>query len=135
MRLNNEDYREAEGCLIYYNYNCAAILSVENNMSYLKATRYDGMPKAPYNISNPVERLVIQKEDNEEYKRALKKYKAVEMAKLRMNDECLNIFELFYRKKKNKWRVMYELGLSERTFLRRKRDLIYMVYEELKKMA
>lgn len=135
MRLSREDYREAEGCLIYYNYNCATILCVEANTSYLTASNYNGMPKAPYSISNPVEKIVIQKDEDKSYKKALKQYKAVEMAKLRVSDECLTIFELFYRGKKNKWRVIYESGFSERTFLRRKKDLIYAVYEELKKLA
>ena len=53
MRLSRDEYARAEGCLMYYNYNCATILSKNNDTIYLSAVKYDGMPKAPYNISDP----------------------------------------------------------------------------------
>ncbi len=134
MRLNKEDYRRAEGCLIYYNYNCATILSKKNDTTYLSAIKYDGMPKAPYSISDPTARLAIKASEDEHYQKALKQYKAVELTKLLVSPDCLVIFERFYRNRENKWKIIHEEGYSEETFKRRKRELIYQVHEELKKV-
>ena len=133
MRLSREDYRKAEGCLKYYDYNCATILSKNNDITYLSAINYDGMPKAPYNISDPTARLVMKADEDEHYQRAIRQYKAVELTKLLVNPDCLVIFERFYRNRENKWKIIHEEGYSEETFKRRKRELIYKVHEELKK--
>ena len=135
MRINRDDYKRAEGCLIYYNYNCATILSKKKDTTYLSAVNYDGMPKAPYNISDPVAKLVVQDSENENYQRAIKQYKAVELAKLLVNPDCLVIFERFYRNRESKWKIILEEGYSEETFKRRKKELIYKVYEELDKLT
>lgn len=64
-----------------------------------------------------------------------KEHKAVEQAKLLLNNESTYIFEEEFRKKRNKWDIMNELHISEETYKRRKRTLIYAVNEELKKLT
>lgn len=61
-------------------------------------------------------------------------YNAVEQAKLLLNNDCIYIFEEVFRKKRNKWDVMDELGMSEPTYKRRRQLLIYTVNDELKKI-
>ena len=135
MRLSREDYRKAEGCLRRFDYNSATILFKRDDMFGLSAVQYSDMPKAPYSISDNVLKPIIALEDDKEYQKAIKEYKAVDLAKKLVNKDCLIIFEELYRKKNGKYKIMYENGFSERTFLRRKRDLIYAVHEELKKLA
>lgn len=64
-----------------------------------------------------------------------KEYNAVEQAKLLLNNECKYIFEEIYRKRRNKWDIIEELHISEETYKRRKKLLIYTVNEELKKLT
>lgn len=135
MRLSKEDYREAENCLIKYNYNCVAIMDMRADMMQLSSVQCDGMPKAPYLISDSVFNTYMKLQDNKELQRAIKQLKAVENAKQLVRAECLEIFENYYRKHKSKWETMNIIGLSERTYGRRKKDLIYTVSKELKKMA
>ena len=133
MRLSREDYRKAEGCLRRFDYNSATILFKRDDMFGLSAVEYSDMPKAPYSISDNVLKPIIALEDDKEYQKAVKEYKAVDLAKKIVNKDCLIIFEELYRKKNGKYKIMYENGYSEATYKRRKQELIYAVHEELKK--
>lgn len=135
MRINRDDYKKAEGCLRRYDYNSATILFKRDDMMGLSAVRYSDMPKAPYTISDNVLKPIIALEEDKEYQKAVKEYKAVELAKLVVDKDCLIIFEEFYRKKNGKYKIIYEKGFSERTFMRKKQELIYKVDKELKKLA
>lgn len=135
MRLSREDYRKAEGCLRRFDYNSATILFKRDDMFGLSAVQYSDMPKAPYSVSDNVLKPILALEEDKEYQKAVREYKAVDLAKKLVNKDCLIIFEELYRKKNGKYKIMYENGYSERTFLRRKQELIYAVYEELKKLA
>lgn len=64
-----------------------------------------------------------------------KEYNAVNQAKLLLNNDEIYIFEEVFRKQRNKWDVIDELNISEETYKRRKRNLIYTVNEELKKLT
>lgn len=135
MKLQKEDYKKAEGCLRRYNYNCITIIDMNENILGINATTIDGMPKAKYNISDSVYNKYIQLQENEELNEALKEIKAVRKAIALVNKDEKDIFENYYLKQKTKWETIEILGLSERTFLRRKKDLIYTVERELKKLA
>lgn len=90
----------------------------------------------------------LNKEDYDNAIKCLKRYdynlinidrcsnecKAVDQAKLLLNNDSIYIFEEEFRKKRNKWDVINELNISEETYKRRKKELIYTVYEELKNM-
>lgn len=135
MRLSKEDYKKAEGCLRRYNYNCITIMNIRADIMSVGIPSTDGMPKAPYNISDSVYNQYIKLQEDEELQKALKEYKAVRQALELVNKDCKDIFDNYYLKQRAKWEIIDDTGLSERTFLRRKKDLIYTVEKELKKLA
>lgn len=134
MRLSKEEYREAKGCLKRFNYNCIKIMNIRADILSISAITIDGMPKAPYNVSDPVLKSVIKLQEDEELQKAIKEYKAVTQARELLNPDSKNILEEFYIKGKSKWEIINS-GMSERTYERRHRDLIYTVYKELKKIG
>ena len=135
MRLDKESYKKAEGCLRRYNYNCITIMNIRADIMNVEAVNTDGMPKAPYNISDSVYNQYIKLQEDEELQKSLKEYKAVRQALELVNKDSKNIFEHYYLKNKTRWETMEMLGLSERSFVRRKSDLIYNVNKELKKVG
>lgn len=135
MRLSREEYKKAEGYLKRYNYNCINILNIRNDIIALSAVNLDGLPKAPYSISDSVFNSVIQLQENRELNRSIHEYKIVVQALQLVSDDSKVIFEELYQKSKNKWDVMNEKGLSERTFVRRKGELINTVHKEINKIG
>jgi DNA-directed RNA polymerase specialized sigma subunit len=135
MRLNTEDYKRAEGCLKRYNYNCVRILNIRADIMSVSIPSNDGMPKAPYNISDSVYNQYIKLQEDVELQNALKEYKAVRQALELVNEDCKRVFENYYQKQKSRWETIEDVNLSERTFVRRKGELIHTVDKELKKLA
>lgn len=135
MKIPKEEYNKAVGCLKRYNYNCLNIINIRADIMNISAPNTDGMPKAPYSISDSVYNQYIKLQEDKELQKSLKEYKAVIQAIQLVSEDSEYIFNEMYRKQKSKWYVMDERGLSERTFLRRKYELIYAVDKELKKMA
>ena len=136
MRLSREEYKKAEGYLKRYNYNCINILNIRNDIMSIGAVNLDGLPKAPYSISDSVFNSVIKLQENKELNRSIHEYKIVVQALQLVSDDSKVIFEELYQKSKNKWHIINEtLHTSEETYKRRKRDLIYAVYEEIKKLT
>ena len=135
MRLNKEDYQNAVGCLKRYDYNCINIINIKTDIYSVESTSNDGQPKPKYNKTDTVLNKIIQVEENEVIQKAIREYKAVRNALLLVNKDCEYIFEKVFREQKSKWEVMDQYGMSERTFKRRKRVLIYTVNEELKKLT
>lgn len=134
MRLSNEEYKEANLCLKRYNYNCLKIMNIRADIMSIGSPVLDGMPKAPYSVSDRTLKAVIELQENEHLQKAIKEYKAVVQAVELVNKDSKYIFEEFYIKSKPKWEIINS-GISERTFVRRKGDLIYAVHKELKKLA
>lgn len=132
MRLEKEDYKKAIDILKRYNYNCLNILLINNDIISLGASKYDGQPHAPNNIVDVTLNKVIQLEENKELKKSMYEYKIVEKVKRLISADAKYIFEEVYVKSKTKWEVV-ESGMSERTFERRKKELVYAVHRELKK--
>ena len=135
MKLSREDYKKAEGYLKRFNYNCVNILNIRNDIITLSAVTLDGLPKAPYSISDTVFNTVIQLQENRELQKSINEYKIVYQALQLVSEDSRIIFNELYQKSRNKWDIMIEKGLSERTFVRRKGELIRTVFKELKKMA
>lgn len=134
MRLSNEEYKEASLCLKRYNYNCLKIMNIRADIMSIGSPVLDGMPKAPYSVSDRTLKAVVELQENEHLQKAIKEYKAVVQAVELVNKDSKYIFEEFYIKSKSKWEIINS-GISERTFVRRKGDLIYAVHKELKKLA
>lgn len=134
MRLNKEDYSRAVGILKRYNYNCLNIINTRADIMSLSVGINDGMPKAKYNISNTVCNKIIQIEEDEILQKSIKEYKIVSQALELVNNDSKYIFEQLYQQNKTKWEII-DSGMSERTFVRRKGDLIRAVDKEIKKLA
>lgn len=134
MRLNTDDYKKAVGCLKRYNYNCIKIINIRADIISIGSTAIDGMPKAPYRVSDTVFNSVIKLQEDEELQKAIKEYKAVVQAMELVSKDSKYIFEELYIKSKTKWEIINS-GMSERTYFRRKKDLIIAVDKELKKLA
>ena len=135
MRLSKEDYKKAEGCLRRYNYNCITIMNIRADIMSVGIPSTDGMPKAPYNISDSVYNQYIKLQEDKELQIALKEYKAVRQALELVNKDSIYIFERLYQKGESKWKIIEDLHFSEETYKRRKRSLIYTVEKELKKLT
>ena len=134
MRLSKEDYNRAVGCLKRYNYNCINIINIRADIISISVPENDGMPKAPYSISDSVYNQYIKLQEDKELQKSLKEYKAVMQALQLVNKDSKYIFEQLYVKNKTKWEIV-ETGMSERTFVRRKSELVLAVDKELKKLA
>lgn len=134
MRLENQEYRQAVNCLKRYNYNCIKIMYIREDIMSISGLNMDGMPKPKYSKSDMVLNSVIQLQEDEELKRAVKEVKAVQMALQLVDEDCKNIFEKIYIQSKSKWELINN-GMSERTYFRKKTELITQVNKELKKLA
>ena len=134
MRLDKEDYKRAVGILKRYNYNCITIMNIRADIMSIGVPGNDGMPKAPYKISDSVYNQYIQLQEDKELQKALRQYKIVRQALELVSNDSKYIFEEFYMKNKAKWQII-DSGMSERTFTRRKSELIYAVDQEIKKVG
>lgn len=121
-------------CLKRYNYNCINIMNIRADILSIGAMNLDGMPKAPYNITDNVLNSVIKLQEDEQLQKSIREYKAVIQALELVNKDCKIIFDKYYRLSKSKWEII-ESGISERTFERRKQELIYTVHTELEKVG
>lgn len=134
MKLEKEEYRKAVRCLKRYNYNCISIINIRDNIISVGAIEYDGMPHALNSVSDVVLNKVIELQEDKELNNCIKEYKAVTYALTLLDNDCKYIFEEHFRKSRNKWDIIFELNISEETYKRRKRKLIYATHEELKKL-
>lgn len=131
-RLSKEDYNRAKDCLKRYNYNCIKILNIRADIISIGAQNIDGMPKAPYTVSDSVLNSVIRLQEDEDLQKAITEYKAVTQALELLKEDSKYIFEHQYILSESKWKIIDNLAISEETYKRRKRELIYAVDKELK---
>lgn len=134
MRLSKEDYREAKGCLKRYNYNCIKIMNIRADIMSIGSANLDGLPGAPYNTSDRVLDSVIKLQEDEDLQQTIKEYKAVVQALQLVNKDSKYIFNKQYQLGQTKWEII-NFGMSERTYERRNKDLIYTVHKEFKKIG
>lgn len=135
MRIPKEEYNKAVGCLKRYNYNCINIMNIQSDILSLSIAPNDGLPKAPYSIGDTVFNKVIQLQENKDLNKSIKEYKAVVQALQLVDKISKEIFEEEYRKSKRKYDIIDILHISERTYERRKNELIYAVHKEMKKVG
>lgn len=135
MRLNKEDYNRAVGILKRYNYNCINIISINNDIVSIGAANYNGSTASKNSIVDTTLNKVIQLEENKELRGSIKEYKIVQKTLLLVSNDAKKVFEEEFEKQKNKWEVINILNFSEETYKRRKRELIYTVNNELKKLT
>ena len=135
MKIKKEEYNKAVGCLKRYNYNCINIINIQEDILSISVPQNDGLPRAPYSVSDVVFNKVVQLQDNEELNESLTEYKAVVQALQLLDKDSKYIFEKEFREKKNKWQIISDMNVSEETYKRRKHKLIYAVDRELKKMT
>ena len=133
MRLSKEEYKEAKGCLKRYNYNCISIMNIRADILSIGSQVIDGLPKAPYRISDNVLNSVIRLHENDHIQKCVKEIKAVQQALALLNEDSRDIFEKQYRLGQSKWEIL-DIGMSEGTYKRRHSDLVYAVHNELKKV-
>lgn len=134
MRLSKDEYGKAVKCLKRYNYNKITIFNITADIINISSVNIDGMPKSKYSISDTVSDTIIKLEENEELQEITKDFKAVNQAILLIDKDSKIIFEELYKKEKSMWEIIDAYGFSERTFRRRKRELIYAVHNELNKL-
>lgn len=134
MRLPNEEYKKAVNCLKRYNYNCIKIMTIREDIMSISGLNVDGMPKAKYTKSDAVLNSVIQLQEDVELKNAIKEFKAVQMALQLVSEDSKKIFETIYIQCKSKWDLINN-GMSERTYERKKSELISQVNKEIKKVG
>lgn len=132
-RLSKEEYNRARDCLKRYNYNCINIINIQSDILSLSIAPNDGLPKAPYSVGDTTLNKVIQLNENTDLQKSIKEYKAVIQALELVDTDSRFIFEKEFRESKYKWEVIELLNKSEETYKRRKRELIYAVYNELNK--
>lgn len=99
-RLSKEDYREAVGCLKRYNYNCIKIMNIKMDIMSIGSPNIDGMPKAPYVVSDSVLNSVIQLQENEELQKSIREYQIVIQALQLVDTITKEIFAEEYQKRK-----------------------------------
>ena len=133
MKLSREDYNRAVGYLKRYNYNCINIINIRADIMSISVPENNGMPKAPYSISDTVYNQYIKLQEDEELQKSLKEYKVVINALQLLDDISKEIFIEEFIKSNKKWKVIENLNISERTYERRKNELICTVDKEIKK--
>lgn len=130
MKLSKEDYREAKDCLKKYNYNCLKISFIRADIIGIGSPVTDGMPKAPYTISDSVLNTLIKLQEDKKLQSAIIKYKAVVQAVEVVSNDSRKIFIEQYQQNKSKWDIINS-GMSEGTYKRRHSELVNAVHKEL----
>lgn len=75
-------------------------MNIRMDIISIGSPNYDGMPKAPYTISDSVLNSVIQMQENKELQQSIKEYQIVVQA-LELTDKITKeIFEEEYQKRK-----------------------------------
>lgn len=135
MRIPKEEYNNARACLQRYAYNCRYILTRRDDIMQLSGVNMDGMPHSKYSISDIVANAVIKLDEDSSIKQSIKEFDIVQNALLLVDHDTKMIFEYLYEKKdKNigKYEICDAIGISEDTFKRKHRNLVYAVYETMK---
>ena len=134
MRIPKEEYNKARACLKRYSYNCMNILTRRLDIMQLSAVNMDGMPHAKGQISDLVANSVIRLDEDKSIKDSYKEYDAIQKALTLVDKDTRLIFEHLYEKQDmNKYEIMDDIHISEDTYKRKHIDLVYAVYEVMKK--
>ena len=88
------------------------------------------LSKEKYNIA-----ILMLKKYNYNKINKSREAEIVEKALLLVDNDSNYIFKEEFCKKRNKWDIMLELGLSDSTYKRRRKEIIYAVNNELSKLS
>jgi hypothetical protein len=133
MRLPKDEYKTAKKYLLKYKYHCKNIESISNDLIGISGMKLDGMPHAKGGISDIVGTTVIAINENPSYKKSAKACDIVDRALELVGEDSRYIFEHLYNlKDMKKWQIIDNLCISEETYKRRYRNLVYAVHEVLK---
>ena len=133
MRLAKEEY----------NYTICALKDYKTNFENAQLILYDilnldsisnGEGRSSGQISDIVANKVIQLDSNIELRHYILEFIAVEKALEYVSQDAKDIFNYLFKQNKSKWETMEKYHLSARTFERRKQELVYTTYKELKKI-
>lgn len=133
MKIPKEEYRKVIKCLKNYKYNEMQKNEIEADILAINISPADS-PRTSSGISDTVFNKVMQLQQDEDLQRCIKEYKAVERMLLLVDDIAKEIFEEEFKKGNHKWKVIKNLNLTLSTYERRKRELVYTTYRELKKV-
>jgi len=134
IRISDEKFREAKGCLRRYAYNKLNIVTIRFDIMNITGINYDSNTAKTNRINSVVENSVIELEENKELKKSVREIKAIEMTKKIIDEETLFILEHLYDKKDmTKWEIIGN-GVSERSFYRKHKELILKIADILEKI-
>ena len=131
MRIPKEEYREVINLLKRYSYNCLNIIQRQNDILSLSVSG-GSEGRSKYSISDSTLNKVLRLENDKSLQTSIHEYKIVRRALELVKSETQDIFELLFIQRKTKWEIIDQLYISEDTYKRRKRELIYTVYKEIK---
>lgn len=131
MRIPKEEYREVINVLKRYSYNCLNIIQRQTDILSLSVSG-GGEGGSKYNISDSTLNKVLRIEEDTDLQRSIKEFKAVKRVLYLVGKDVREVFNKLYIEQKTKWEIIEELHISEETYKRRKRELIYTAYKETK---
>ena len=131
MKIPTEEYRKIIKYLKNYEYNKKKVKEIEADILGISSNPTDSF-KASSGISDPVFNQLMQLETNEDRKICIKECKIVEDMLILISKETYEIFEEVFINKKGRSQILADLHISESTYERRKRELIYTTYKVVK---
>lgn len=129
MKLPRAVFRYVEHELYNYDYHLEKIEQIRENIIEASPLR-ETVPNTGY-ISDPTGRKGTELVTNTALMRMTDTVKRIDRALQRLNDDHRTIFELKYRQGLKWQQVCEEMPVSERTYFRLRRELVYMVAVEL----
>ena len=132
MKIPKEEYREVVEILKRYNYNRLNIIQRQSDILSLSING-NGDGRSKYSISDSTLNKVLRLESDKSLQRSIKEFKLVNRVLELVRSETREVFAKLYVEQKGKWKTIDELHISEETYKRRKRELIYVAHEEIRK--
>lgn len=129
MKLPKVVFKYVEYELYNYDHNLELIKQFQDDVIYAQPTK-EVVPNIGY-ISDPTSKKVIKLASSNFLLKMLDRISRINRALQRLNDDHRTIFELKYRKGLKWQQVCEEMPVSERTYFRLRRELVYMVAVEM----
>ena len=131
MRIPKEEYREVINILKRYSYNCLNIIQRQNDILSLSVSG-DSEGRSKYSISDSTLNKVLRLEEDVNLQRSIREFKLVKRTLFLVSSDARYIFDKLFIEQKSKWNIIDELHISEETYKRRKSELVYTTYNEMK---
>lgn len=131
MRIPKEEYKKVIEILERYNYNRLNIIQRQSDILSLSLGG-NNEGRAKYSISDSTLSKVLRLESDKSLQKSINEFKIVNRVLALVKKETNEVFEKIFVERKTKWEAIDELHLSEGTYKRRKNELIYTTYKEMK---